>query len=63
MAKNSIRTSAEIASMASHTLAGRIDDAFAEMLAQQLLRGVEFDRLVDEIMKSLAGSALSNRRA
>ena len=63
MAKNSIRTSAEVASVASHALAGRIDDAFMEMIAQNLLHGNEFDRLVDEIMKSLAGSALSNRRA
>lgn len=63
MAKNSIRTSSEVATIASHALADRVDDAFTEMLAQQILRGVEFDRLVDEIMKSLAGSALSNRRA
>ena len=63
MAKNSIRTSAGVASVASHALAGRLDDAFMEMIVQNLLHGNEINRIADELVKSLAGSALSNRRA
>ena len=63
MAKNSIRISAEVATIASHALSGRLDDAFVERLVHNLLCEIEVEQIVEDIMKSLAGSALSNRRA
>lgn len=62
MKRNSVRTSENMATVASHTMAGRLDDAFVEMLVNNLLLPVEEDWL-DEIAKSLAASVLSNRRA
>ena len=60
--KNRIRSSQTMATVASHTMAGRLDDAFLEMLVNNLLHPVEHDWL-DEIAKSLAASVLANRKA
>lgn len=60
--KNGIRTSKELATVASNTLSGKLDDAFVEELVDNLLclrRQSEIERL----MKSLAGSVLVNRMA
>lgn len=62
MKRNSVRTSETMATVASHSMAGRLDDAFVEMLVNNLLRPVE-DDWIEEIVKSLAASVLSNRRA
>ena len=62
--KNKIRTSQSMATVASHTLAGRLDDAFVEMLVRNLLSGIdEHKALIEQLAASLAGSALANRRA
>ena len=60
--KNKIRSSQTMATVASHTMAGRLDDAFVEMLVNNLLCPVE-DNWLDEIAKSLAASVLANRKA
>ena len=62
MKRNRVRTSATMATVASHTMSGRLDDAFVEMIVNNLLGLSEKDWL-DEIAKSLAASVLSNRRA
>lgn len=68
MAKNNVRTSSEMATIASHTLFGDFDTAYVEMLARVLLDGaeayrMEHDAWIEELAQSLAGSVLSNRRA
>ena len=50
-----------MASIASHALAGRIDDAFVEMIVNEILHPAEED-WIEELAKSLAASVLSNRR-
>lgn len=60
--KNGIRTSRELATAASYTLSGKLDDAFVQELVDNLLclpRQSEIEQLV----KSLAGSVLVNRKA
>lgn len=49
-----------MASVASHTLAGRIDEAFVTMLVNQLVAPSE--DWIEELAKSLSASVLSNRR-
>lgn len=57
MKQNSVRTSAELAMLASNILADRRKEEIADIL-QRLV-----DELyLDEIAKRLAGSVLSNRR-
>ena len=68
MANNSVRTSSELATIAAYALSGNLDDAFIELIARQLVEGskavrMERDALIEELVQSLAGSALSNRRA
>ena len=68
MAKNNVRTSSEMATIAAHTLSGDFDTAYVEMLARVLLDGAEAYRMerdawIEELAQSLAGSVLSNRRA
>lgn len=68
MAKNNVRTSSEMATIAAHTLSGDFDTAYVEMLARVLLSGanayrIERDAWIEELAQSLAGSVLSNRRA
>lgn len=64
MAKNVIRSSKNVATVASHTLAGRLDDALLEQIVHNLLHGAnEWDNFLEEIARSLAGSVLVNRRA
>lgn len=60
--KNNVRTSKTMATVASHAMAGRLDDAFTEMIVNNLLNPAESDWL-DEIAKSLAASVLVNRKA
>lgn len=62
MEKNSVRTSSEMATIASHALAGRFDQAALAMCINNLLLKIEAEEIAEEIMKSLAGSTLSNRR-
>ena len=62
MAYNNVRTSQTMATVASHAMSGRLDDAFVEMLVNDLLSPVE-DDWIEELAKSLAGSVLANRRA
>ena len=57
MKQNSVRTSAELATLASNILADRRKEEIADIL-QRLV-----DELyLDEIAKRLSGSVLSNRR-
>ena len=57
MKQNSVRTSVELATLASNILADRRKEEIADIL-QRLV-----DELyLDEIAKRLAGSVLSNRR-
>ena len=60
--KNNVRTSKTMASIASHSMAGRLDDALLEMLVNNLLTPNDMDML-DELVKSLAASVLVNRKA
>lgn len=61
MERNNVRTSRTLATVASHTMTGRIDDAFIEMIINNLLNPAE-DDWIEELAKSLAASTLSNRR-
>lgn len=66
MERNCIRTSTGIASLAGKLLAA--DDlriALSEVIAQEedKRRKLEEEELIEEIVKSLAGSSLSNRRS
>ena len=64
MAKNVIRSSQSMATVAPHTLAGRLDDALREQIVWNLLHGAnEWDDFLEEIARSLAGSVLANRKA
>ena len=61
--KNGIRSGEEIATIASHVLANRLDDATLDRIVDSLHSGVQDrDSLIDEIAQSLAGSVLANRR-
>ncbi len=57
MEKNSVRTSAELATLASNLLAGRRMEEFG-LAVQSVLDAL----LIKELAKRLAGSVLSNRR-
>lgn len=66
MERNYIRTSTEIASLASKLLSA--DDlrlAIREVIAQEedKRRKLQEEELIEEIVRSLAGSSLSNRRS
>ena len=68
MVRNSIRTSADMATIAAHTLSGDFEQAFCEFLAQELVNRIREDQakrvtLIEDLAQSLAGSVLSNRRA
>lgn len=68
MVRNSIRTSADMATIAAHTLSGDFEQAFCEFLAQELVEGIRRNRaeqesLIEDLAQSLAASVLSNRRA
>ena len=60
--KNNVRTSKTMATVASHAMAGRLDDAFVEMLVNRLLCQSD-EELLMEMAKSLAASVLVNRKA
>lgn len=57
MEKNSVRTSAELATLASNLLAGRREEEL-ELAVQSVLDEI----FIKELVKRLAGSVLSNRR-
>lgn len=57
MERNSVRTSAELATLASNLLAGRRMEEFG-LEVQSVLDAL----LIEELAKRLAGSVLSNRR-
>lgn len=61
MKRNNVRTSEELATLASHLLAGRCEQELqAEMLS---ILDKLFDKLfIEDLAKRLAGSVLSNRR-
>lgn len=57
MKRNSVRTSEELATLASHLLAGRCEQELqAEMLS------ILDELFIEDLAKRLAGSVLSNRR-
>lgn len=60
--KNGIRTSRELATAASYTLSGKLDDAFVAELVDNLL-GHPRQRELEQLVKSFAGSVLVNRKA
>lgn len=57
MEKNSVRTSAELATLASNLLAGRREQEF-----QAAMQSILDELFIEELAKRLAGSVLSNRR-
>lgn len=57
MERNSVRTSAELATLASNLLAGRREEMF-DIAVQSVLD----ELFIEELAKRLAGSVLSNRR-
>lgn len=57
MERNSVRTSAELATLASNLLAGRREQEF-----QAAMQSILDELLIEELAKRLAGSVLSNRR-
>lgn len=57
MERNSVRTSAELATLASNLLAGRYEEEL-----NIALQSVLDDILIKELAMRLAGSVLSNRR-
>lgn len=57
MAKNSVRTSEELATLASNLLAGRREQEF-----QAAMQSILNELFIEELAKRLAGSVLSNRR-
>lgn len=59
---NTIRTSETMATIASHSLAGREREAFIEMMVNLLMCPTDEDYR-KELVRSLAASVLSNRRA
>ena len=64
---NKIRTSDPVAKVASRVLSGDFCGAIAEWLAYSVAKdesyNEECDSMIEALVKSLAGSALSNRRA
>lgn len=57
MERNSVRASAELATLASNLLAGRRDQEF-----QAAMQSILDELFIEELAKRLAGSVLSNRR-
>ena len=57
MRRNSVRTSAELATLASNLLAGRREQEF-----QAAMQSILDELFIEELAKRLAGSVLSNRR-
>lgn len=57
MKRNSVRTSAELAALASNLLAGRREQEF-----QAAMQSILDELFIEELAKRLAGSVLSNRR-
>lgn len=57
MERNSVRTSAELATLASNLLAGRREQEF-----QAAMQSILDELCIEELAKRLAGSVLSNRR-
>lgn len=57
MERNSVRTSAELATLASNLLAGRREQEF-----QAAMQSILDELFIEELAKRLAGSVLSNRR-
>lgn len=57
MKRNSVRTSAELATLASNLLAGRREQEF-----QAAMQSILDELFIEELAKRLAGSVLSNRR-
>lgn len=57
MERNSVRTSAELATLASNLLAGRREQEF-----QAAMQSILDELSIEELAKRLAGSVLSNRR-
>lgn len=57
MKRNSVRTSAELATLASNLLAGRREQEF-----QAAMQSILDELFIEDLAKRLAGSVLSNRR-
>ncbi len=57
MKRNSVRTSEELATLASHLLAGR-----CEQELQAEMQSILDELFIEDLAKRLAGSVLSNRR-
>lgn len=57
MERNSVRASAELATLASHLLAGRREQEF-----QAAMQSILDELFIEDLAKRLAGSVLSNRR-
>lgn len=57
MKRNSVRTSEELATLASNLLAGRREQEF-----QAAMQSILDELFIEELAKRLAGSVLSNRR-
>ena len=57
MERNSVRTSEELATLASNLLAGRREQEF-----QAAMQSILDELFIEELAKRLAGSVLSNRR-
>ena len=57
MERNSVRASAELATLASNLLAGRREQEF-----QAAMQSILDELFIEDLAKRLAGSVLSNRR-
>lgn len=57
MKRNSVRTSEELATLASNLLAGRREQEF-----QAAMQSILDELFIEDLAKRLAGSVLSNRR-
>lgn len=57
MKRNSVRASAELATLASNLLAGRREQEF-----QAAMQSILDELFIEDLAKRLAGSVLSNRR-